>query len=322
MYSKSWILTSLPPSIAPYVELTRVGYLPAGVLISYLPVLVPLLHVATISHLPADTVLDASLKWLLLCFNYSAYGCVVDDLADVDLDRKVERCQHRPLVRGAVSVTQGVLFAATLAASALTLTTTFFPNQPATHVPIAIAGSIIYPFLKRWTNYALLFLALLYVSTGLNASRTLGFDILSLPPHNSLLHSNLLLNAAIYIANITVETIYMHADVEDDIKSGINSLAVRMYGYSKPVLSLMALSYGALVLGSGVLAGFSAWYFTAASVSAVTLLTIVARVDLKDGKQCEVYFFGGNALVMASLAGGLWAEYQYGGFARAAAAVL
>ncbi|KAL2850296.1 hypothetical protein BJY01DRAFT_209992 [Aspergillus pseudoustus] len=213
-----------------------------------------------------------------------------------------------------------MLFAATLAASALTLTTTFFPNQPATHVPIAIAGSILYPFLKRWTNYALLFLALLYVSTGLNASRTLGFDILSLPPHSSLLHSNLLLNGAIYIANITVETIYMHADVEDDIKSGINSLAVRMYGYSKPVLSLMALAYGALVLSSGFTAGFGVWYFSAAAVSAAILLGIVAKVDLKDGKQCEVYFFGGNAIVMATLAAGLWGEYQYGRVALAASA--
>ncbi|KAL4907838.1 hypothetical protein BDW74DRAFT_175622 [Aspergillus multicolor] len=306
MYSKSWILNALPAPFVPYCELTRVGYLPIGVLVSYLPVLVAILHVAAVSHLSQENLLDACLQWLPLCYVYSAYGCVVDDIADQDLDRKVERCQHRPLVRGAVSTTSACLFAASLASLAVLLTMTFFPDQPAVHIPIALAGSIIYPFLKRFTNFALLYLAFLYVATGLNASRTIGFDILSAPDH--LLASNLLLASAVFIANVSVETIYMHADVEDDMKSGIGSLAVQIQGYSKPVLFFAAFAYGILVLASGMAAEFGRMYFTGAILSALTLFTIVARVDLKDGKMCETFFFSGNAAVMALLAGGLYGE--------------
>ncbi|KAL2827961.1 UbiA prenyltransferase family [Aspergillus cavernicola] len=309
MYTKSWILTALPPSISPYVELTRVGYLPAGVLISYLPVLIAILHVAAISQLASSQLLDAVLKWLPLCWLYSAYGCVVDDIADQDLDRQVERCQHRPMVRGAVSTTAACFFAASLAATSMFLTHSWFPDQPALHIPIAVLGSIIYPFLKRFTHYALMFLALLYVTTGLNASRTIGVDILSPETPALSLRSNLFLMAAVYVCNIIVETIYMHADVEDDIKAGINSLAVRINGYSKPVLFTASLLYGGLLVGSGVAGEFGQWYFTGAAISALTLFTIVARVDLKDGKQCEVFFFFGNAVVMAELAGALFLEY-------------
>ncbi|KAL4799178.1 UbiA prenyltransferase family [Aspergillus venezuelensis] len=306
MHSKSWILDAVPAWFVPYVELTRVGYLPIGVLVSYLPVFVAILHVATVSSLDHEKLLAACLQWLPLCYLYSAYGCVVDDIADQDLDSKVERCAKRPLPRGAVTTTSACLWAASIAGLALTLTKTFFPDQPAGHIPIALAGSIIYPFLKRFTNYALCYLAFLYVATGLNASRTIGYDILSAP--ENLLYSNLLLSGAVYIANICVETIYMHADVDEDIKSGIGSLAVRIQGYSKPVLFGMALSYAALVLASGVMAEFGQYFFTGAAVSALTLISLVSNVDLKDGKQCEVYFFFGNAVVMALLAGGLYAE--------------
>ncbi|RDW86988.1 uncharacterized protein DSM5745_03630 [Aspergillus mulundensis] len=306
MYSKSWILNALPAPLVPYCELTRVGYLPIGVLVSYLPVLVSILHVAAVSALPQDRLLDSCLQWLPLCYVYSAYGCVVDDIADQDLDAKVERCQHRPLVRGAVTTSSASLFAAALASLAVFLTSAFFPDQPAAHIPVALAGSVIYPFLKRVTNFALLYLAFLYVATGFNASRTVGFDILDAPDH--LLASNILLACGVFIANVTVETIYMHADVEDDIKSGIGSLAVRIQGYSKAVLFAAAFAYGVLVLGSGVAAEFGRVYFSGAVMSALTLVTIVARVDLKDGKMCETFFFGGNAVVMGLLAGGLYGE--------------
>ncbi|KAL4867929.1 hypothetical protein BDV12DRAFT_186340 [Aspergillus spectabilis] len=312
MYSKSWILNALPTSVVPYVELTRVGYLPVGVLVSYFPVLIAILHVATISHLPQPALLSAVAKWLPLCYLYSAYGCVVDDIADQDLDSKVERCQHRPLVRGAVSTTSAIIWAASLAGTVIFLANTFFPDQPALHIPIAIFGSIVYPFLKRFTHYALTWLALLYVATALNASRTIGFDILSPSTPSPWLNSNLALNASVYICNLIVETIYMHADVEDDIKSGIGSMAVRIYGHSKPVLFALWAVYAGLMYYTGVEGGLGQFYFTGAVCSVVTLGALIARVDLKDPKMCEVLFFVGNAVVMAEVAAGLAAEYALG----------
>jgi 4-hydroxybenzoate polyprenyltransferase len=308
MHYKSSILAALPPSIAPYVELTRVGYLPGGVLIAYLPVLNSILNVAATSQLPPAQVLDGCLKWVAICWLVLAFGCVVDDIADEDLDRKVERCKSRPMVRGAVSRTAACLFAVSLAAAVGILTHAFFPAERAAHLPVIIVGSMIYPFLKRFTHYALLFLALMYVVNAVCAPGTLGFHILSAP--EPALRSNLLLNAAIYVCNVSVETIYMHADLEEDIKTGINSLAVRIHGYSKPVLFALWMAYTGLLLASGVAAHFGPFYSAGAACSALTLFLLVERVDLKNGKMCEVYFFAGNAVVMGTLALGLFAEYR------------
>ncbi|KAL3474051.1 UbiA prenyltransferase family [Aspergillus californicus] len=309
MHYKSWILANLPEPVAPYVEMTRVGFLPTGVLVPFLPVFVSLLHVAAVSGLPSAQVVDSCLKWLFVSWFYAAYGCVVDDIADKDLDSKVDRCQHRPMVRGAVSVPSGILFAACLAGFNIYLTRTFFPGQPDIHIPIVIVGSIIYPFIKRFSNFALAWLALLYALTGFNASRTSGFDVLS--ASEPILRSSLFLAAANYVCNITVETIYMHADVEDDIKAGIGSTAVAIKGYSKPVLFLASLLFGGLLAATGIYAEFGAYYFTGATLAALMLYTLVARVDLTNSKQCEVYFFLGNAVINTTLAGGLLAEYAY-----------
>jgi 4-hydroxybenzoate polyprenyltransferase len=290
------------------VELTRVGYLPGGVLIAFLPVLNSLLHVAAISQLHPAQVLDSCLKWVVICWLGLAYGCVVDDIADEDLDRKVDRCKNRPLVRGAVTRTAACLFAVSLATAVVVLSYAFFPDAPGRHSPVIILGSIIYPFLKRFTHYALLFLALMYVTIAFCASRTLAFDILSAP--EPALRSNLLHTAAIYVANVIVETVYMHADVEEDIKNGINSIAVRIHGYSKPVLFALWMVYTGLLLASGMAAEFGVYYSTGAACSVLTLFMLLERVDLKDGKMCEVYFFGGNAVVMGTAALGLFAEYR------------
>ncbi|KAL4804153.1 UbiA prenyltransferase family [Aspergillus unguis] len=309
MYHKSWILTAAPSWLVPYIEMTRVGFIPIGISVPYLPILVAILHVSAVSQLPHADMTEKALQWLLVCYFYIAYGCVVDDIADQDVDRKVERSSHRPLVRGAVTTFSASLWAAFLAAGGVVLVKAFFPGQPDSHIPIAYIGSIIYPFLKRFTNFALCWLAFLYVATSFGASRTIGYDILTAP--EPLLYSNIALLGAVYVGNLIVETIYMHADLDDDLKHGLGSTAVAIQGYSKPVLFLGTWIYTALALACGVLAEFGVYFFTGAIASALTLFWLVARVDLTDGKMCEGYFFWGNTVFMSALSAGLYAQYAY-----------
>ncbi|CEN61421.1 hypothetical protein ASPCAL08075 [Aspergillus calidoustus] len=309
----SRVLSSLPAFIVPYAELTRMVHLPVGTVIPYFPVLIAILHVAAIAHLDPSHILTCCLKWLVLSSLYSAYGCVVDDIADKDLDSKVERCQNRPLVRGAISMTAACIFATTIMAFNTNVTLSFFPSQPAIHVPITIICPVIYPFLKRFTHYALLYLALLYTVTAFNASRTVGFDIWTnaAPNAPAVRLSALALNAAVFVANLTVETIYHHADLADDLKAGIKTVAVRIRGFAKPVLYTLALLYPVLLVATGVTAEFGKYYFSGAACSAALLFTLVARVDLAVPRMCEVYFFIGNIGVMTLLAGALFAEFRF-----------
>jgi 4-hydroxybenzoate polyprenyltransferase len=75
-------------------------------------------------------------------------GCCVNDVADRDFDRHVERTAQRPVTRGSVSVREALALGAFLAllAFALVLTT----NPAAIQLSVAgLAVSVGYPFAKR-----------------------------------------------------------------------------------------------------------------------------------------------------------------------------
>ena len=75
-------------------------------------------------------------------------GCCINDVADRDFDRFVQRTAQRPVTRGAVSVRSalGVGAALALAAFALVLTT----NPPTILLSIAaLAVTLLYPYAKR-----------------------------------------------------------------------------------------------------------------------------------------------------------------------------
>ena len=78
-----------------------------------------------------------------------AAGCVMNDIADRNIDRHVTRTQHRPLTAGVVTVTQSALFLMILLLLALLVLLQlpwrcFFIALP------ALAITIIYPFCKRF----------------------------------------------------------------------------------------------------------------------------------------------------------------------------
>ncbi|KAL2808303.1 UbiA prenyltransferase family-domain-containing protein [Aspergillus granulosus] len=310
MAFKSSTFPSLPSSAAAYVELTRL-HRPLGTLVLFLPIVNGILHSVAVTpyQLPTNQVLDCAIKWLLISAVWLAFGCVTDDVIDQDLDRKVLRCRNRPVARGAISTTQGFIFAATLAIAFAVISLWSFPSPKfAWCLSIGIPGTLIYPFLKRFTNYAQLFLALLYTSASFHASRTVGFDVLhsgSLP----LLRSNLSIMGALALNNIILETIYMHADLEDDIKHGIGSLAVRIQGSPKQVLFTLALVYQILLIISGVSAGLDTYYFIGAVCASVSQLYCIAFVNLAGPKSCQQYFRVGNAIVGTFLALGLYADH-------------
>jgi len=78
-------------------------------------------------------------------------GCCVNDVADRDFDRHVQRTAERPVTRGAVSVREALLLGAILALAAFGLVLT---TNPATMVWsfAGLAVTVIYPYAKRYVS--------------------------------------------------------------------------------------------------------------------------------------------------------------------------
>lgn len=78
-----------------------------------------------------------------------AFGCVINDMADRDLDRAVTRTKARPLAADTLSMTAAAVTAAVFAAAALVL---FFalPGAARLWALGAAALAVVYPFCKRF----------------------------------------------------------------------------------------------------------------------------------------------------------------------------
>ena len=203
-------------------------------------------------------------------------GCVVNDLWDRDIDRKVARTAGRPLASGALRPRQALAFLAVLLAVGLAillqLNVLCWVLGTASLVLVAL-----YPLAKRVTWWPQLMMGFTF---GFGAP--LGYAAGAGQIDGAL--------AALYGAAILwdlgFDTIYAHQDREDDALVGIGSTA-RLFGErTSPFLAACYTGAVVLLAIAGWLAGLSIWFYPALLVPAVLLLRQVLMLDIDDPGLC------------------------------------
>ena len=128
----------------PYLALMRVEK-PVGTLLLLWPTLAALWLAADGAPSFGLILIFALGTWLM-----RSAGCVINDIADRNIDGHVSRTEARPLATGSVSTRNAVLLFLGLAAAAGCL---LFFLTPLTRL-LAVAGlgiAAVYPLMKRWT---------------------------------------------------------------------------------------------------------------------------------------------------------------------------
>jgi len=203
--------------------------------------------------------------WLSFLFCVGAVamrsaGCVINDIWDRDLDRKVERTAVRPLAAQDVSLRQAVLFLALLLCAGLVV---LLQMNIVTvilgflSVPLIIA----YPLMKRITFWPQAFLGLTF-----NFGVLMGWSAVT---EGIGLPAVLLYIGAIFWT-LGYDTIYAHQDIEDDMRAGIKSTALKFGEKSKIwVGAFYALAFKFMLLGFVMVSPWTlialvplAWHFT------------------------------------------------------------
>lgn len=242
--------------------------------------------------------------WLTALFGLGAVlmrgaGCVVNDLWDRDLDRKVERTAGRPLASGAIRPKQalafllGVLLVSLLILLQLNLAAIILGLLSL--VPVAL-----YPLAKRVTDYpqAVLGVVFSWAAPMGYATVTGGLDAAALA-----------LWAAGFFWILGYDTIYAHQDREDDALVGIRSTALRFGERTRPFLTACYAVTVALLALSGWLAGLSWWFLPALLLPAALLARQVVALDIRDPGLCLRLFKAnrevGLAIALAFLIGRL-----------------
>ncbi|MEW6099905.1 MAG: 4-hydroxybenzoate octaprenyltransferase [Pseudomonadota bacterium] len=201
------------------------------------------------------------LVYTLGTFLMRSAGCAVNDVADRDFDRHVQRTAARPVTTGAVSVREalGVGAALALVAFALVLTTN---TATILWSFVALAVAIVYPFTKR-------FFSMPQAVLGVAFSFGIPMAFASVQGQVPALAWWLLLGNLFWV--VAYDTEYAMVDRDDDIRIGIRTSALTFGRYDVTAVMLL---YGAYLVVWGAIG----WRLGLGWPYALGLLAALAQV--------------------------------------------
>jgi len=213
-----------------------------------------------LSGVDSDMIYLMAIFWVGAILMRGA-GCIINDLWDRDLDKKVERTQLRPLASGEVSIKSAIIFLSAL----LFVSFLILIQLPVLTIFLGIFSLLLvvfYPLMKRFTWWPQAFLGI-----------TFNFGVLM--GYNAIKGSISIEAIILYIGGIFwtlgYDTIYALQDTEDDALVGIKSTArlfdtnvhywlIGFYAAATSILFAILILQGAGFVAYGLLF-FIGWYF-------------------------------------------------------------
>ena len=162
-------------------------------------------------------------------------GCAINDYADRDFDRHVQRTQGRPVTSGKISGREAVAVAVVLALLAFLLIQPLNLYTKKLSV-LALAVAFIYPFTKRFFAMPQ---AILGIAFGFGIPMAYAAILDFIPPEAWILFIGNIFWAIAY------DTAYAMVDREDDLRLGLRTSAITFGQYD---VIAIAISYAILLI--------------------------------------------------------------------------
>jgi 4-hydroxybenzoate polyprenyltransferase len=220
-------------------------------------------------------------------------GCVINDIADRDIDKLVARTKDRPITTGVISVRHamylftGLVFLAFL----LVLLTNTLTIQLAV---VAIILATLYPFTKRWTNLPQFVLGLAFS--------------MSIPMAFAALNGFVPTQAWwIFLANVIwtliYDTLYAMSDREEDLKIGVKSTAILFAQYDKWIIGILQGCLLGVLLQIGSVFNLDFGYFLSILVASICMGYHQFLIKNREKTACFKAFLHNHYLGLAVLLG-------------------
>ncbi len=203
-------------------------------------------------------------------------GCIINDIADRDIDKHVARTQRRPLTSGRIGTREAVGLFITFCSIALLLVL----NLNLKAILLSLVGALLaacYPFMKRITHLPQVFLGVAFAW---------GIPMAFAAQTNSLPLICWWLMLANIFWVIAYDTMYAMADKQDDLKIGVKSTAI-LFGNNDRTMILMCQI---MVIGLLVYIGWSLklnyYYYMLLALSGVFALFQVSLYFTREPQNC------------------------------------
>lgn len=167
-----------------------------------------------------------------------AAGCVINDIADKDIDKHVSRTQYRPLAAKEISLVGAFSTLALLLLAALIV----LINLPLSCYPWALLSvfiTFLYPFCKRFISAPQMVLGLAF---------SMGIPMAYAASGVPINADTLILFLINFFWIVAYDTMYAMTDKEDDLKIGVKSTAIYFASYDRVIIGFLLASLHGLWL--------------------------------------------------------------------------
>ena len=214
-------------------------------------------------------------------------GCIVNDIADRNYDKKVLRTKNRPIASGKISVKLGFFYISLLCLLALIVLLQFNKLTiilALASMPLAFA----YPYMKRLTYWPQLFLGITF-----NYGLLLGWISIK----ESLDLTPIIFYIGAIFWTLGYDTIYGYQDIKDDEIIGVKSTSIKFKNNPK---KLLYLCYSITILSLifvGVYMKFNLYYFLSIIIIAYHLFILqINKLNINKADICLNIFKSNNLL--------------------------
>ena len=207
-------------------------------------------------------------------------GCVLNDIADIEFDKKTARAINRPLACGTLTKKHAIYLVAFIAVLGLGLIC-FLPLNAAIVCLASLPLIAIYPYTKRFNPLPQLFLGAVF-----NLGLFVGYMCLNPVLQNKSLF---LLYTAALCWTFIYDTIYATQDMEDDIKNGAFSSVITLGSKLYQVMYIVFAICLLCIFSFGVLNQYCEVYYLLAGAGWLVGLTCIVLVQF--GKMSAFWFF-------------------------------
>jgi len=211
-------------------------------------------------------------------------GCVINDIADADIDRHVTRTQNRPLAAGRIRKAEAVVLFVLLCVSALALVVLLNTLT----IMMSVVGVLLaatYPFMKRLT-----YLPQVYLGAAFGWAVPMAFAAQTgtVPAIAWLLFTTTVLWATAY------DTMYAMVDRGDDLALGVKSTAILFGEYDRYIIGLIQVMVLVCLVMIGVQEELGWFYYGGLSVAAGLVVYQQGLIRYREREECFRAFLNNN----------------------------